>query len=116
MSQVSEMVIFTRTFDFLSWLLPLTEHFPKPYRHSFTRRLLDAAFDLREHLEEANHRRGPARAESLRRADEALSKTVLYLRLAQKWDWLGTSQHEHAAKMLVEVGKLLGGWQASVKG
>ena len=25
-----EMVIFTRTFDFLSWLLPATNHFPAP--------------------------------------------------------------------------------------
>jgi hypothetical protein len=43
-----EMVIFTRTFDFLTWLLPATNHFPRAHRHSFTQRLLDAAFDLRE--------------------------------------------------------------------
>lgn len=42
-----EMPIFTRTFDFLSWLLPMTNHFPRSHRHTFTRRLLDAAFDLR---------------------------------------------------------------------
>jgi hypothetical protein len=46
-----EMPIFTRSFDLLSWLLPATNHFPKSHRHSFTRRLLDAAFDLREFLE-----------------------------------------------------------------
>ena len=37
-----DMVIFTRTFDFLTWLLPVTNHFPKAQRHTFTRRLLDA--------------------------------------------------------------------------
>jgi hypothetical protein len=52
-----EMVIFTRTFDFLTWLLPVTNNFPRAHRHTFTRRLLDAAFDLRERLEEANHAR-----------------------------------------------------------
>ena len=57
-----EMPIFVRTFDFLTWLLPMTNHFPKAQRHSFTRRLLDAAFDLRERLEEANYRKGRARA------------------------------------------------------
>lgn len=41
-----EMPIFTRIFDFLSWLLPMTDHFPRAQRHTFTRRLLDAAFDL----------------------------------------------------------------------
>ena len=60
-----EMPIFTRTFDFLSWLLPATNHFPRAQRHSFTRRLLDAAFDLRERLEEANLRRGQERFQCL---------------------------------------------------
>lgn len=31
-----EMVIFTRTFDLLAWLLPMTNHFPRSVRHSFT--------------------------------------------------------------------------------
>ena len=35
-----EMVIFTRTFDFLSWLLPATNNFPRAHRHTFTKRLL----------------------------------------------------------------------------
>ena len=86
-----EMPIFTRTFDMLDWLLPATNHFPKAHRHSFTRRLLDAAFDLRERLEEANYRKGPARLERLDRADEALAKIRLYLRLAARWEWLSAA-------------------------
>ena len=43
-----EMVVFTRTFDMITWLLPATHHFPRAHRHTFTRRLLDAAFDVRE--------------------------------------------------------------------
>ena len=46
----NEMPIFTRTFDFLTWLLPATNRFPRAHRFSFTLRLLDAAFDLREYL------------------------------------------------------------------
>jgi hypothetical protein len=56
----SEMPIFTRTYDFLTWLLPVTNHFPRAHRHTVTRQLLDAAFDLRERLEEANLRQGKA--------------------------------------------------------
>lgn len=76
------MVIFTRTFDLLAWLLPATNHFPRAHRYSFTRRLLDAAFDLSEALEAANARRGPARREQLQRADEALGRLRVYLRRA----------------------------------
>ena len=116
MVQREEMVIFSRTFDFLSWLLPLTNNFPRAHRHSFTRRLLDAAFDLREHLEVANLRRGRARLAQLRLADEALSKVRVYLRLAAGWRWMNDGQYHHAAAMVAEVGRLLGGWIKSVEG
>jgi four helix bundle protein len=110
-----EMPIFTRTFDFLTWLLPVTNNFPRAHRHSFTQRLLDAAFDLRERLEEANLRQGQTRLERLRLADEALAKVRLYLRLAARWEWLSAGQYQHVAKMVVEIGRLLGGWQKVTK-
>ena len=111
----NEMPIFTRTFDFLTWLLPVNNHFPRAHRHSFTQRLLDAAFDLRERLEEANLRHGAARLERLRLADEALAKVRLYLRLAAQWDWLSGGQYQHVAAMVAEIGRLLGGWQKITK-
>jgi four helix bundle protein len=101
------MPIFTRTFDFLTWLLPATNHFPRAHRHSFTQRLLNAAFDLRERLEEANLRHGAARREQLALADEALAKVRVYLRLAAQWDWLSAGQYQHVAAMVAEIGRLL---------
>jgi hypothetical protein len=106
-----EMVIFTRTFDLLAWLLPATNHFPRAHRHDLTRRLLDAAFDLRERLEEANLRKGLARRERLDRADEALVRLKVYLRLASQLGWLNPGQYRHAAATYAEIGRLLGGWQ-----
>ena len=105
------MVIFTRTFDFLTWLLPVTNHFPRAHRFTFTQPLLKAAFTLYEHLETANHRRGQERATHLRLADEELDKVRTYLRLATKWGWLSGGQYQHVAKMVTEIGKLLGGWR-----
>lgn len=105
------MPIFTRTFDFLSWLLPVTNHFPRAHRHTFSRRLLDAAFDLRERLEEANQRRGDERLARLVLADEALTRVRCYLRLAERWGWLSAGQYRHVAAMLAEIGRLLGGWR-----
>ena len=105
-----EMPIFVRTFDFLSWLLPVTNKFPRAQRHTVTARLLSAAFDLRERLEEANLRRGSERVERLKRADEALAHVRIYLRLAVKWGWLTPGQYQHVSGMLVEIGRLLGGW------
>ena len=41
----SEMPIFTKTFDLLNWLLLVVVHFPRAHRHTFTQRLMDAAFN-----------------------------------------------------------------------
>ena len=111
----TEMAIFTRTFDFLSWLLPITNNFPRAHRHTLTQRLLDAAFDLRERLEEANQRQG-RRRERLGDADTALGLVRMYVRLAVRLGWLTTGQYEHAASMLAEIGRLLGGWQKATAG
>ncbi|MBM3130780.1 MAG: diversity-generating retroelement protein Avd [Chloroflexi bacterium] len=111
MTGQNEMPIFTRTFDFLTWLLPATNNFPRAHRHTFTRRLLDAAFDLREYLEQANYRQGKARLERLDRADEALNRVRTCLRLAVRWEWLTGGQYEHVAAMVTEIGRLLGGWR-----
>lgn len=108
------MPIFTKTFDFLTWLLPATNHFPKAHRHTFTQRLLNAAFDLREWLEDANMRKGNARLERLHLADEALTRVRVYLRLAFRWGWLSDGQYKHVSGMTAEIGRLLGGWKKSV--
>ena len=105
------MPIFSKTFDLISWLLPMVVHFPRAHRQTFTLRLMDAAFTLRERLEEANMVRGVARLEKLKEADIALAKLRLYLRLAENWHWLNPGQYRHVSAMVAEVGRLLGGWQ-----
>ncbi len=112
----SEMVIFTRTYDFLTWLVPMTNHFPRAQRHTVTARLLAAAFELRELLEVANLRKGQARLERLQRADEALARVRFYLRLARSWNWLTVGQYGHSAEMVTEIGNLLGGWLRQTAG
>ncbi len=106
-----EMVIFTRTYDFVSWLLPLTQNFPRNQRFVVTQRLQNAALNFQELLVEANAQRGVIRAEKLTAADAELKKVRLYLRLSQKWDWIKEGQYRHASAMVAEIGKLLGGWK-----
>ena len=105
-----EMVIFTRTFDLLEWLLPKSERFPRAYRSTVTRRLMDAALDLQEALTTAEARVGRGRLSALRDADAALARLRIYLRLAHRWRWLSDGQYAHAGGMVGEIGRLLGGW------
>ncbi len=105
-----EMVIFTRVFDLLAWLVPKSDAFPRSHRHSVTPRLLNTALDVQDRLSDAQARRGASRLEALRDADAALSRLRIYLRLAYHLHWLSDGQYEHVSRMVAEVGRLLGGW------
>jgi four helix bundle protein len=112
-----EMVIFSRTYDLLSWLLPQTAKFPKPQRFVVTQRLEGAALDFQERIIDANAMRSPShRARQLRQADAALRKLRLYLRLAHQWRWLSGDRYRHVSAMVAEVGRLLGGWLLATEG
>ncbi|MCP4425083.1 MAG: diversity-generating retroelement protein Avd [Chloroflexi bacterium] len=105
-----EMVIFTRTYDLLRWLLPKSERFPRLYRSTVTQRLMDAALDFQESTLMAQAHRDKIRLRHLRAADAHLSKVRLYLRLAHEWGWLSPGQYKHVGQMVAEIGRLLGGW------
>ncbi|MFO1434096.1 MAG: diversity-generating retroelement protein Avd [Candidatus Competibacteraceae bacterium] len=107
---VEPMIILTRTFDLLAWLLPKAERFPKVYRLTVTQWLMGAALDFQEALFDAQSQGGSTRQKHLREADAALNKLRLYLRLAHQWRWLDQGQYQHVSQLVAELGRLLGGW------
>ncbi|MEI7470256.1 MAG: diversity-generating retroelement protein Avd [Chloroflexota bacterium] len=113
---MEEMIIFTRTYELLTWLIPRCDAFPKAQRTIVTKRLQDALLDFQESVFDANVRSGVARAYSLTAADGHLNKLRLYLRLAYQFDWLTAGQYEHVSRMVLEIGRLLGGWIKQTEG
>ena len=104
------LVIQSRMFDLLVWLLPKVDQFPKAYRFTLTQRLMDAALDLQDALAEAETSRAQARYRALMVADRHLVRLRIYLRLTHHWQWLSSGQYEHVSRMVLEIGRLLGGW------
>jgi four helix bundle protein len=100
--------IFTKTYDFILWLLNHTEQFPKSERFRMAKRLEDSAFAFYEKLVEAT-RSSRTRA-ILLDADLELDKLRLCLRLSHARKLTKTDQYQYASGALVEIGKLLGGW------
>lgn len=109
-------MIQSRTFDLLVWLLPKAEAFPKAYRFTLTQRLMDAALDLQDALAEAEGSRGQVRQRALGAADRSLIRLRVYLRLAHHWRWLSHGQYEHVSRLVLEIGRLLGGWLKAERG
>lgn len=105
---MEESPIFVKTYTFMLWLLPLTANFPRHHRLGLARRLEDSALDFHEAILQAAKTKGDPRW--LRAADVDLDRVRFYLRLCKDMRLLSIGQYEHAAKIVVEIGKLLGGW------
>lgn len=100
--------IFARAYDFLVWLIPQTLKFPKSQRFVLAQSLHGSALTFYELLIRARKVR-PNRS-ILVDADVELEKVRLHLSLAHELGLLSGGQYEHASRIVVEIGRLLGGW------
>lgn len=104
---MKESPIFVKTDDFLIWLLRSTEKFPKAQRFKMARWLEDSAMAFQESIVWAARNRD---AEYLSDADVRLMLLKRRVRLARELELLTFKQYKYASALLVEIGKLLGGW------
>ncbi len=111
-----QMVIFTRTYDLLSWLIPRSLSFPRSQRFVVTKRLQDAALSFQGRIIEANRQRGRMRPDRQRPADAEPDQAPLYPRLARRWQRLSEGQYRHVSEMVKEIGAMLGGWIEQTRG
>jgi len=111
---MKESPIFTKTFDLLAWLLPETVKFPRQHRFVLAEAVQRTALLFQEQIIEASMMADPL--PRLHDADVTLIKLRTYLRLARQLDLLKFNQYEHGARLVDEVGRLLGGWLKSVAG
>jgi four helix bundle protein len=105
---MKESPIFTRTYDLLLWLIPLTVKYPRSQRFVLADAVQRTALMLQEQLIEATGAETPRPA--LRQADITLTKLRTYLRLSKDLKLLSFEQYEHGSAMVNEIGRLLGGW------
>jgi hypothetical protein len=108
--------IFVKTYDLLAWLIPVTMQFPKSQRFVLAKRLQDAALDLHELLIAAGKSRRSERRRALAQADIRLEQLRLHWRLCHHLGLVQSSRYEHGARLIDEVGRLLGGWIGSLGG
>ena len=106
---MNQSPIFSKTYDFVAWLIPQTIKFPRQQRFVMAAALQQEALRFQSLLIEAAHQSDPI--SGLNSADAELDKLRTHLRLSRDLKLFNPGQYEHAARMLVEIGKLLGGWK-----
>ena len=95
-------------YQFLTWLAPAIEKFPKSHKFTTGDRIHNVALDVLEALIEATYTR--ERTQYLRRANLGIEKLRFLLRLAADLRLLDRRRYEYAARSLDETGRLIGGW------
>ncbi|MEO8354455.1 MAG: diversity-generating retroelement protein Avd [Chloroflexota bacterium] len=105
--------IFSRTYDLVAWLIPLTVKFPRSQRFVMAAALQREAIHFQELLIEAVHRR--EKSDLLASADAELDKVRTHLRMCLEMGLIQSGQYEHAARMMTEIGRLLGGWMKTLQ-
>ena len=95
-------------FQFLMWLVPAIEKFPRTQKFLLGDRIQTTALNVLECLIEATYTRD--RKGHLGRANLGIEKLRFFFRLAVELHYLDRKRYAHAARTLDEIGRLIGGW------
>ncbi len=101
-------------FQFIAWLTPTVEKFPRSQKFLLGDRMQTTALDVLDALIEATYTRD--RRSHLARANLGLEKLRFHFRLAAQLRHLDERRYEYAARTLDEIGRLVGGWTKSQTG
>jgi hypothetical protein len=95
-------------FQFIVWLIPTLDKFPRSQRFLLGDRIQNTALDVLERLIEATYSK--ARERSLADANLGLEKLRFLFRICVELRYLDPRRYEHAARTVDEIGRLVGGW------
>lgn len=95
-------------YQFVRWLLPAIEKFPRGHKFTLGERMAAAALDVLDGLIEATYSKQATPV--LQQVNLGLEKVRFLLRLAFDLQLMDGRKHEFAARAVDEVGRLVGGW------
>jgi hypothetical protein len=102
-------VVVGKAYDFVLWLLPKVETFPRSHRFTLGERLSAQGLDVLVILTEAAYT--SSKDELLTQANRKINSTRLLLRLAKDLKLLSLDAYAFSAERLDEIGRMVGGWR-----
>ena len=95
-------------YQFLLWLLPTVEKYPRAKKFTLGDRIENAALNVLDALITATFTR--TRDQALSDANLGLDRLRFLMRLSQELRLIDLKKYEHAAREIDGVGRLIGGW------
>lgn len=109
--------IYTKTFDFLLWVFPTVNKFPKSQRFVLGQQVENTVIEVLKGIIRANSERDKGKREShLKEINTNLEILRSLLRLSYKLKFISHKQYEYAVEKADEIGRMLGGWMRTVRG
>ena len=106
-----ELVAITKAYDLVREMTRRVAKFPRDHKFLLGDRILGNVYELLDLLVEAKYTKN--KAAILQRANVRLEQMRFQVRLAHDEELMSTHQYEVAARLIDEVGRLVGGWRRS---
>ena len=104
----TELTIVQRTYDLILWYVPILNRLPRDHRFALGDRIVSNLYELLEGLILARYAR--ERAAQLESLNGRLDVLRYQSRLLRDFQLVEPKRYHHAAKLIDEVGRELGGW------
>jgi len=107
-----ELTVITKAYDLMREMTRRVAKLPRDYKFVLGDRILSNVYELFDTLIEAKFT--PDKLPLLDRANLRLERMRFQVRLAHDEKLISASQYEVAARLIDEVGRLVGGWRRAV--
>lgn len=108
------MAIVQKVFDMMEYAYPALAQYPKGEKFALVTDIKRSMDTMLERVIEAQKKY--YKKTTLQELDVEIAKLKAYLRLSHQLRFLPTKKYEVWSSMVVEIGKMLGGWLKSVNG
>ncbi len=101
-----------KAYDFVVWLLPKVDNFPRAQRFTVGERLAASGLDLLTLLVEAAYAK--RKSDLLEQASRKVNSTRYLLRIAKDLKLMSIDSYGFSAENLDEIGRMVGGWSKAM--
>jgi hypothetical protein len=112
-SETETAVAVVKAYDFLLWLLPKAERFPRSFKFTVGDRLATAGVDMLLGLVDASYAR--EKVAPLEGAARSANAVRYLLRLSRDLHLMTVDAYGFASERLEEIGRMIGGWQKAAR-
>lgn len=109
---VTELMILQKIFDMMEYAYPVLAQFPKSEKYAIVadiKRCMDIILERCIEAQKKYYKKS-----TLQEFDVELTKLKAYIRLSHDLGFLPLRKYEILTEMVVEIGKMLGGWIKTV--